>query len=495
MPRGARAALAILLLAGVGLRVAQYLANASLWIDEIALAENVLHFPLAHLLRQPLALDQVAPPGFLALTKGSAEIFGASEMALRAVPLLSGLAALVLFASLARRFQPPWIAVCATGVFALAPTLIAHGAELKPYSTDLLASVWLTLVAFAVADRGANWASWLGATLLGAVAVWFSQGAVFVVAGLGAALAVLAIRDRRFGAWLAVLLAVWAASAAAAGLNGLGRVPPSMHDYLERFWNPSLPRIPLLLFVAIAAFLLWIRNRRAAMLLVGPVAVTLGAAAARLYPFEGRAILFLAPAAILAIAEAAGWIVEGLTRVRVPRRLAAVLPACGLVFLIAHDPPVYRDEDTRPVLAELARRRGPRDEVYVYYGGGRAFHFYAPRVDLSSIGAVLGACHRDDPRGYLRELDRFRGTPRLWVFRTHVSARLAEGELVDGYLARLGRRLETIEAPDTEAALWDLSGRDAPADLAETFPLPALDTAVAERLGCGHGPIGRAPWD
>ena len=495
MPRGARAALTVLLLAGVGLRVAQYLANASLWIDEIALAENVLHFPLAHLLHQPLALDQVAPPGFLALTRGSAAIFGPSEMALRAVPLLSGLAALVLFASLARRFQPPWIAVCATGVFALAPTLIAHGAELKPYSTDLLASVWLTLAAFAVSDRGANWASWLGATLLGAVAVWFSQGAVFVVAGLGLALVILALRERRFGAWLAVLLAAWTASAGLAALSGLHRVPPAMREYLDRFWDPSLPKAPLFLFVAAAAALLWIRERRAGLLLFGPVAVTLAAAAAHLYPFQGRAILFLAPAAILAMAEAAGWIVEGLARLRVPRPLAAVLPACGLIFLIAHDPPVYRSEDTRPVLTELASRRDARDEIYVFYPAVRAFRFYAPRVGVSSVGAVFGTCHRDEPRAYLRELDRFRGAPRLWVFRTHVSERLGEKPLVDGYLAHLGRRLETIEGEDTEAALWDLSHGDAPADLAGTFPLPPRDTALAARFGCGHGPLGQAPWD
>ena len=223
--------------------------------------------------------------------------------------------------------------------------------------------------------------------------------------------------------------------------------------------------------------------------------MTLAAAAARVYPFQGRAILFLAPAAILAIAEAAGWIVEGVARLRVPRPLAAALPACGLVFLIAHDPPVYRSEDTRPVLTELSGRRNVRDEIYVFYPGVRAFRFYAPRVGVSSVGAVFGTCHRGDPRAYLRELDRFRGAPRLWVFRTHVSERLGEAALIDGYLGRLGRRLETIEGEDTEAALWDLSHGDAPADLAETFPLPARDTALAARFGCGHGPIGRAPWD
>lgn len=417
------------------------------------------------------------------------------------MPLLSGLLALLLFRSLARRYQPPWVAALAIGIFAVAPTLIAHGAEFKPYSTDLLASVWLTLVGFAVADRGANWATFLGATVLGAAAVWFSQGAVFVVAGLGAVLLFLAVREarpaaggRQVGAGLATLLVLWAASAVAAIVAGLHRVPPEMGAYLNRFWSPSLPRWPLLVFIAVAAVLLWLRDRRAALLLLGPVLVTLAAAAAHLYPFAGRAVLFLAPAAILALAEAGYWIVEGLARIRVPRWLGAAVPAAGVVFVLAHNPPVYRDEDARPVLERLADDRREHDAVYVVYSGGPAFRLYAPRVGLSEVGVVLGGCHRDDPRGYLRELDKLRGTERVWVFRTHVSERLAEAPLLDGYLSRIGRWVDSLNGEDTDATLWDLSRSDAPADLAETYPLPARDEALAKRFGCGHGPIGPAPW-
>ncbi len=415
-------------------------------------------------------------------------------MALRLVPLLAGLLALVLFASLARRFQPPWVAALAVAIFACAPTLIAHGAEFKPYSMDLLASVWLTIAAFAVTDRGAAWPAWLGAIVLGATLVWFSQGALVIVAGLGAAILLLALVERTVGPWLWVTLGLWAVSAGAAAFAAMRRVPLEMREYLDRFWEPSLPRWPLLLFIAVAAALLWRRDRRRAVLLLGPVVVTLAAAAAHLYPFAGRAVLFLAPAAILALAEVGGWIVEGLARLRVPRWLGAAIPAAGVVVLIAQHPPVYHDEDARPVLERLADDRREHDTVYVAYSGVPAFRFYAPRVGLSEVGVVLGGCHRDDPRAYLRELDRLRGTGRVWVFRTHVSERLAEAPLFDGYLSRIGRYLDSISGEDTDATLWDLSRTDAPTDLAETYPLPPRDTALARRFGCGHGPIGPAPW-
>jgi hypothetical protein len=416
-------------------------------------------------------------------------------MALRFVPFVAGLAAMALFPLLARRFQPVWNAIFATALFAVAPTLVAHGAELKPYTMDVLAVVALTLAAIGLDERAGVW-RWIGATLLGVVAVWFSQGAVFVVAGLSGALALWALMGRRLDWRLIVLLAVWATSAGLAVASGLHRVPPEMHEYLDRFWEPGLPRVAHLVFVGVAGLFLWLRNRRTAALLLGPVLVTLIASAAHLYPFSGRAISFLAPAAILAIAEGADWIVNGLERLGVPRPMAAGIPFVVLVGVVAHDAPVYRLEETRPVLAELARKHRPGDVIYLYYAGGRSFQFYAPRVGLTSEGVVKGGCHRSDPRAYLRELEPLRGKPRVWIYRTHVSDRLAEGPLFDGYLGQLGKRVETIRAKGAEATLWDLSGGSASStDTAETYPLPIRDEALAKRFGCDRGPIGKAPWD
>ena len=500
MPRSARVAVIALLFVGAGLRLWQYFANASLWIDEIALAENVLRRPLSALLREPLALDQVAPPGFLALAKASTAVFGESEMALRLVPLASGLLALALFPRLSRRFQPAWIVVLATALFALSPTLVRYSAEFKPYSTDVAAAVALMLIAFGLGDSDADESSgrFLRAALFGGAAVWFSQTAVFMVAGLGASLVVLALtgRPRRLSPRLMAVLAVWAASAAAAVATGLDRVPPAMREYFDRVWEPSLPSATTLLLLVVAGFALWIRSRRAAVLLLGPVAVTLLAAGTRLYPFSGRAILFLMPVWALAVAECCGRLVEGLVRIRVPRPVASTLPALALAVIVVRDLPPYRAEEMRPVLANLARRRLPGDQIYVYYAAEPAYRFYGPRVALSRDDTSFGRCHRGEPRRYLRELDAFRGQPRVWVVRTHVYRQLFEAEIVDEYLSRMGNRKEALLEEGAEAVLWDLSNAGAlPADAAETHPLPAWDQELGARLGCGHGPIGARPPD
>jgi len=490
-----RTAIALLVFAGAALRLWQYFARTSLWIDEIAVAENVIHTPLASLLGQPLALDQVAPPGFLALVKGCVALFGPSELALRLVPLLGGLAALGLFARLARRVLPGWTAVFATALFAFSAPVIAYSAEVKQYSTDAAVTMALTLVAIHLADRTPSPLRLLGAALVGAAAVWFSQPAVLTLAGLGAGLAWLALRR---GGWpvlrfLPVLLA-WAASAAGATAIGYRTIPPEMREYMQRFWEPSLPRPTVLVLVAVGAAVLWIKRPAVAPLLIGPVAVALAAAAAHRYPFSGRAIFFLTPVALLAVADAADSIVSGLARVGVPRPVGAGIFATALAVVTALHLPVYRHEETRTVLAELAARRQPGDALYVFYGAERALRFYGPRVGIDPAAAIIGGCHRDRPREYLRELDRFRGSPRLWVVFAHASPRLAEQPAIRGYLNSIGKRTDSIQAEGALADLYDLSAPDRlTSATAEAYPLAAGSPELAARYGCGHGPLAATP--
>ena len=82
---------------GSALRIAPFLIDRSLWLDEAKLALNVLERSPAQLFA-PLDYDQAAPVGFLLLEKRAVMAFGEGERALRLVPLIAGLGALWLFA-------------------------------------------------------------------------------------------------------------------------------------------------------------------------------------------------------------------------------------------------------------------------------------------------------------------------------------------------------------------------------------------------------------
>jgi hypothetical protein len=538
---------AALLALGAALRLWQYGAGASQWLDELALSRGIAGRSWPALLWGPLPFGQVAPKGFVLLEKAGVALWGASDYGLRLLPLAGSLVALALFYRLATRLlaRPAAVAV-ALALFALQPELIRYAAQVKPYACDLAVALALTLLA---ADlESADFRPAPGRALLlgaaAAVAVLLSHAAVLVLAGLGLALvlcAVLAGGSRRL-AGLAIAAGLWTLAAAGAALAASREMTPQTHDYLRQFWAPAFgprphalagdlgwavsalagelgagglgyPWVPLCAGLAgLGAIALWRRNRSLSVLLFAPTGAALAAADLHLYPFASRLVLFVAPALILAIAAG----VEALALIRLPSggrlgttvggRLvyfAAFLP--GLAGFAA-DPPVYRVEETRPLLRAVAARRQPSDAIYVYYGAGQALRFYGPRYGLKPGDYLLGGCHRGDARAYLFEVDRFRGRPRLWVLVAHAQPRLGEERTLLAYLDRLGtRRLELRILPHgrgfglpAEAFLYDLTqAQTSPAGAtAATFPIapaPAPGPAPLDpRLACA-GPANPYP--
>jgi hypothetical protein len=523
-----RAAFALLVVAGAALRLWQYFGRASLWLDELGLAASILGRPFRALLGEPLLYDQVAPPGFLAAVRGVTAVLGDGELALRFVPLVGSLISLFLFVAVARRILDRPGALVATGWFAFGIPFVRYAAELKPYSTDVAVALLLTLVALELPDEGAPAGRFWRAGLIGAVAVAFSQPAVFVLVGIGAALA--AERLVRGGPRalrpLLPTLGLWAVAALSAVVWALRRTTGETRAVLERYWEPAFPdgtwrngfgalffanqlrnfwsgsgmrfAVPLL-FLALSLLgyaALWKRRRKSVLLLLGPAAVAAGASAAHLYPFEGRLILFLAPAFVLGAAAGASLVIERLDRVRVPSPASAAVLLVPALLALGQDPPVYRHEETRPLFEQLARRRQPGDAIYIFYGASQALDYYGPRTGIYPSGATVGGCHRGDLPGYLREIDRFRGRPRVWILIAHSQERLKEQVTIRAYCDRIGRRREGVAIPEGDRRestleLFDLTDPERlAASSADAFPLPPVDLALARRLGCGRGPGG-----
>jgi hypothetical protein len=126
---------------GALLRIRQYVAGRSMWLDEIFLAESLRDKGLTDLLTTPLLHNQSAPPGYLLASKVSVRLLGANEYGLRLVALLSGLAALVLAVVIARRLLSHlWSQASFVALISLSPALIYYSNEVKQYSTDVLAT-------------------------------------------------------------------------------------------------------------------------------------------------------------------------------------------------------------------------------------------------------------------------------------------------------------------------------------------------------------------
>ena len=177
--------------AGVGvlLRLVVWGQARSVYLDEVNLLRNFVERDYAGLF-QPLSYEQYAPPLFSVLMKAVVQAFGTGELAIRLVPLLAGCAMLLLFRGLALRWLPPLWAVLAVAFLAFGSLFIDYATICKQYSTDGLAAVGLVVLAtrqLRAATFGPRAA--LGWALGGAALVWVSMPAVFVLAGVGVALA------------------------------------------------------------------------------------------------------------------------------------------------------------------------------------------------------------------------------------------------------------------------------------------------------------------
>ncbi len=528
--------MAALLASGAALRLWQYLGGASLWLDELALARNVVGRPLPELLGKPLSWSQMAPQGFLLIEKLAASALGPSDGALRLFPLLCGLAALPLFVVVARHFLSGPGLVLGTALFAFSPSLIFYSAEVKQYASDLAVALALAALALELVRRGATARRCLALGLAGAAAVWLSQAAVLVLAGIGVALAGLALaRRERPPAWrpLALAFVPWGLSGAAAVLDGLRRLTPATHAFLQHFWRRGFMPMPprslgdavwlwsvlsselgrggldwtwrglcvLVMLLGWAA--LWRSGgarREASLVLSAPGGVALAASAAGLYPFEGRLILFLVPAFLIGFAAGADavrrWAAARAAPGRgwraVAGRVAFLVLAYPPAYGFAANLPVYRPEETKPMLAYVQAHRRPGDAVLAYYAAGQALGFYGPRYGFRPGDYAVGRCGPADLRGSLCDVDRFRGRPRVWVLFSH-EKRLYDQVLLLGYLDAIGVRKEAVafpahfldEPPPVHAYLYDLSDpRRLAAASAESFSPPGGDRRPVDPYAC-----------
>jgi hypothetical protein len=514
-------------LAGVLLRVLQYAVDRSLWLDEALLASSIVSRSFAEL-TAPLDYGQTAPLGFLFLVRAVVEVLGSSELALRLVPLVGGIAGLLVFTMLARRVLADTQFTVALALFGLSPFLIYYSSELKQYSLDVLVSTTLLLLAFEAARREqSSAASLLPLAAVGAAGVWLSQPSIFVLASIGSVLAVRQVlaRDWRSVSGLGVIGSAWLLSfggSYAASNRGLAD-----REYMEAFWRggfmPFPPgsveewlwipqtfarmlRDPLALVSdnpmdglpmvvgGGAAFLVgcvvvWKRDRTWATILLLPFFLALGASAARAYPFGGqfvsggRVLLFLLPIAFILMAEGAGALLQRV------RPLGAAVVALMIIPFIGYGAlsvPHVRAE-VKPLLEYAQQEWQPGDMVYVYYDGRAQFDYYAARYGFPEPAAVRGVCSRLDPAGYVTDMAALAGTPRLWVLFVgdgKGAHAYDEKGLILTALDRLGRRLDDQVSIGAAVYLYDLSGADVSA--LNGIPIAQLPYELA--FDC------RGPW-
>ncbi len=410
----------VIILFGIVLRLGQYVANRSLWLDEANLALNIVNRSFVEL-TLPLSGDQGAPLGFLFIQKMVIEVLGNRDYILRLFPLAAGIIAMLLIYKVADSYvTDSYIEdaskLVALGLFAVASPLIYYASEVKQYSSDVLITLLLLFVAYKWFEARSNVKYFVVLALVGTLSIWISHPALFIVAGIAFSLTLdgLVKRDWPRLAWLGMLFFVWAASFAVLYFVSLRYLTAntSLADYWSDSFMPMPPwrnviwfpkafatmlvgpsgvsvgrigSIVFLLVFLIGCVSFFFRNWQKALILVMPFAFALLASGLHQYPFSDRLLLFILPLAFLLVAEGVRRVYLVFRKIG-PRAafgigsaLAVVLLYDSTGFALQNLWHPYMGEDIKPVISYMTQHKLSSDTIYVYYSAVSGFRYYAPQ--------------------------------------------------------------------------------------------------------------------
>jgi hypothetical protein len=472
---------------GILLRVAQYLANRSLWVDEAFVALDVVQLSIPEFLQATLRTGVTAPLGFLVLVELAVQALGPSEYVLRLFPLVCGIASLPLFYWVARHYISPKAVPIALGLFAISEWLIYQASELKPYSSDVAIGLLLYSVTIYVQAKKLTLSRMALLIVLGAVAVWFSYPAVFILAGVGGSLILFCIAERDWAkvARLLVVVVFWVSSfvvnyvfysrsfsdhelnVAYFGSSALPFPPLSVSDltqtiriFFARFERPggfALPGIAAFAFL-VGCFSMLSRKRGAVLILLSPLFVAAVASGLGKYPFVARLLLFAVPFVLLFVAEGVQKVVA------VTKREGALIGIVLVALLFYH--PLYQasyhlitprtNEEIRPVVGYLAEHKLDTDVLYLYHASEYAFRYYTEVYGFDNGDYILGAV-ADDWAEIIDDMSKLRGNERVWLLFSHTVEPEKERCYL-AYLDNIGTRLDSFQRTGASLYLYDLAG-------------------------------------
>lgn len=480
---------------GIVVRVVQYVWNRSLWADEAVLALNIVNRSFWGLL-QPLDYDQGAPLGFLMVEKLAVEVLGNNEYALRLFPLICGVVSLVLFYLLAKRFIQGWGIAIAVGLFASLRYLVYYSSEVKQYSSDVAIALFCSLLSLLLLSQKLGIYDVIILSLGGAIAIWFSHPAIFVLAGVGGSCFLLKLVRKEeikltnylaiYSSWIISFVAFYFISIKnlssdedllTSWQKAFPSFPLDIMWYLDAFgkffyrplgFNGPFDGLAIIIFV-VGCIACYRRHKKALLIIVSPILVTFLASALQKYPFRSRLVLFLTPFVILLIAEGVDYI-----RRQTKYKFAPIVSLVVLLLLLV--PPAINASqllvkphlrgEIKPVISYIKTNQQPGDILYIYQRGKYQFMYYAEKFGYQKGDYIIGVDDLDKYDGkklseaewqrYKTDLDKLRGNKRVWLLFSHATV-ASENKKITSYLQTIGKQIDFFEQPGAFVYLYNLS--------------------------------------
>lgn len=411
----------VLVLVGVIWRTVRYALGFPIWGDEAFVAVDFVVRNFGEMI-QPSVYGQIQPIPFMWAELAITRALGLSEWALHLLPYVSGIVALLLFWRFAPQVLPKRAALLAIGIFAASMYIVRHATEVKPYSTDLLISLALTMLAWRLFRRPYSINRWIVLVVFTGVAVWCSYPAVFVGGSVGLLLTWMLLRGnfqpRILLGWLAfgvvfcgsfMVMYFFVARPHAEFAARLTEIdmwtlafPPLAEPWKLPLWLVAIHTgemfayphggkppgsVVTFILVVIGSVRLWRTNRPLLLLLLGPLPLTFCAAALHTYPYGGsaRTSLYMAPA--FCLLAGLGWstilrVFLGGDRLRLALLVSvgalAAFALGGAVYDVVKPYHAVAEYRSRAAVQGIARQTAPGDRWVIFNAQDEAP--YAPNL-------------------------------------------------------------------------------------------------------------------
>jgi hypothetical protein len=389
-------------------------------------------------LLEPLDFNQGSPIGFLVLEKLLSEVFGRSEYSLRLIPLVAGIASLLIFVRVARQILPSTAVPLAVGLFAVSDGAIYYSSEVKQYSCDVFATLVLTALALSLLTQPSR-KRMLAVAAVGGGVILVSYAAILVAPSLAIVSVVGTRRVRgRLESTFVIPAVTWilvsAGSAALAGyqlshlrqtFNAAPQAPSPAFGSASQAPSPAFGSASLTpgdlgvgfthfvsaiasdlgqprqgafiwigyLFVGLACIgvmVLWRRDPTATAIIVAPIVTTGAVVAGGEYPLLSRTILFLVPGFILLASSAVHFVgsANNMRRVVAAAAFAIVVSVWPSQIAVSHLLHPRHFQEIKGALSYLCDHWRSGDALYLHYASQYAFAYYGECncFDMSSNG-------------------------------------------------------------------------------------------------------------
>ncbi|MBF0479959.1 MAG: glycosyltransferase family 39 protein [Candidatus Omnitrophica bacterium] len=400
---------------GIFLRLAHYFENRSFWLDETYQTIRITSRSYDDILRNVEIFPELVrvPLGFDLVEKFFVNLGGNNEFAFRFFPLISSIAALILFSFLVKKYLNPGLQLITVGLFAIAEPLVYYAAEVKQYSTDLLIAI-VFILGMNVFLKKKSAGGWIILTLAGAAGLWVSHSVIFVLAGIGVFLLIDTLINKKWGdliklsvlglAWLTsfyfvfkmalepmvkstTLLGEWESAFFKGPVLSVESLQWLGGSMLASFNNPVGLGWPYLIavFFVLGIKEIFRQQKLKSLLIILPIVFVLTAGFLGKYPFRGRLLLFLIPFYYIVIGYGVQWVLGFMQT----KKWIGWFIVCGLLFYYpvreasAHLLKGRELTQNRQAMNFLSQNYQAGDFIFLNTSGKFPFWYYVGQLGIS----------------------------------------------------------------------------------------------------------------